>query len=125
MILEILIQLIIASNFIFIFRIIIDWSKTTNISSEKFSSQFCSSSMTDITFDDLNFRINKPYLFCHQGDCQHLFTITDVRFTYFIHFFRFEHEDDVIKEEFPKITFQSLISTSKCDICLLRLAKYI
>jgi hypothetical protein len=35
--------------------------------------------MEDATFGDLAVRIGTPYLYVHQGDCQHIITITDIR----------------------------------------------
>lgn len=31
------------------------------------------------TFRDLTIWLNKPYLFCHHGDCEHIFTFADLR----------------------------------------------
>lgn len=36
--------------------------------------------MEDHTFKDIKFRLGCPYLYLHQGDCEHLFTISDVRY---------------------------------------------
>jgi hypothetical protein len=35
--------------------------------------------MQDTTFADLTLRVGAPYLYCHQGDCQHIIMVTDVR----------------------------------------------
>ncbi|XP_070791647.1 snRNA-activating protein complex subunit 3 isoform X3 [Pituophis catenifer annectens] len=35
--------------------------------------------MEDYTFNDLNIKIGFPYLYCHQGDCEHIVIITDIR----------------------------------------------
>lgn len=36
--------------------------------------------MEDHTFLDLRFRLGCPYLYLHQGDCEHLFTISDIKY---------------------------------------------
>lgn len=36
--------------------------------------------MEDCKFEDLKFRLGCPYLYLHQGDCEHLFTISDIRY---------------------------------------------
>jgi len=36
--------------------------------------------MDDYTFNDLTLKIGFPYLFCHQGDCEHIVIITDIRY---------------------------------------------
>lgn len=35
--------------------------------------------MEDTRFIDLKVKVGFPYLYCHQGDCEHLVIITDVR----------------------------------------------
>ena len=61
------------------FRLIIDWAK----SSERFSAPglgiFHSSTMETTSFNDLNLRLGYPYLFCHQGNCEHIIVVTDMR----------------------------------------------
>lgn len=39
-----------------------------------------SAKMEDHTFEDLEFRLGCPYLYLHQGDCEHLFTISDIKY---------------------------------------------
>lgn len=36
--------------------------------------------MEDFTFNDLNIKLGFPYLYCHQGDCEHVVVITDIRY---------------------------------------------
>lgn len=33
-----------------------------------------------VKFEDLTFRLGYPYLYLHQGDCEHLFTFSDIRY---------------------------------------------
>lgn len=35
--------------------------------------------MEDTRFMDMTLKVGFPYLYCHQGDCEHLVIITDVR----------------------------------------------
>ena len=35
--------------------------------------------MEDTKFSDLKVKVGYPYLYCHQGDCEHLVLITDIR----------------------------------------------
>lgn len=35
--------------------------------------------MEDTRFLDLRMKVGFPYLYCHQGDCEHLVIITDIR----------------------------------------------
>ena len=36
--------------------------------------------MEETRFEDLSIRLGYPYLYCHQGNCEHLFTISDIRY---------------------------------------------
>lgn len=36
--------------------------------------------MEDFTFNDLHIKLGFPYLYCHQGDCEHVVVITDIRY---------------------------------------------
>lgn len=36
--------------------------------------------MEEHNFEDLEFKLGRPYLYLHQGDCEHLFTISDIRY---------------------------------------------
>lgn len=36
--------------------------------------------MEDYRFEDIEFRLGYPYLYLHQGDCEHLFTISDIKY---------------------------------------------
>lgn len=68
---------------------IIDWSlqKIETIDEDGKSilvdrgfESFKQARMEESTFEDLEFRLGCPYLYQHQGDCEHLFTISDIRY---------------------------------------------
>lgn len=42
-------------------------------------ANFSQKSMAETRFIDLSIHIGKPYLYCHQGDCEHIMVFTDVR----------------------------------------------
>ena len=51
----------------------------------------------------------KPYLFCHQGDCEHLLTIRSVRLA---------HADDPRRaESYPLRTLDGRRFRRKCSMC--------
>lgn len=56
-------------------RTIIDWSE----SHDRGYGKFQTANMEDLTFNDLNIKLGFPYLYCHQGDCEHVVVITDIR----------------------------------------------
>lgn len=58
---------------------IIDWAKENNRFKQPGLSMFESHEMADAMFEDLRVRLNYPYLFVHQGDCEHVMMVRDVR----------------------------------------------
>ncbi|KAM9207275.1 snRNA-activating protein complex subunit 3 isoform 2-T2 [Dugong dugon] len=56
-------------------RTIIEWSE----SHDRGYGKFQTANMEDFTFSDLSIKLGFPYLYCHQGDCEHVVVITDIR----------------------------------------------
>ncbi|ELV12178.1 snRNA-activating protein complex subunit 3 [Tupaia chinensis] len=56
-------------------RTIIEWSE----SHDRGYGKFQTARMEDFTFNDLYIKLGFPYLYCHQGDCEHVIVITDIR----------------------------------------------
>ncbi|XP_077004254.1 snRNA-activating protein complex subunit 3 isoform X2 [Tamandua tetradactyla] len=56
-------------------RTIIEWSE----SHDRGYGKFQTAKMEDFTFNDLCIKLGFPYLYCHQGDCEHVVVITDIR----------------------------------------------
>ncbi|KAL5981310.1 hypothetical protein ACLOJK_015365 [Asimina triloba] len=65
--------------------------------------------MHKVRFCDLHFRLGFGYLYCHQGDCRHIFIVRDMRL---IH-----PEDTQNKRAYPIIKFQCKPRWQKCCIC--------
>lgn len=57
------------------FRTIIEWSE----SHDRGYGKFQTAKMEEFTFNDLCIKLGFPYLYCHQGDCEHVVVITDIR----------------------------------------------
>lgn len=55
-------------------RTTIEWAESHNF------PPFSQAKMEDTRFVDLKLKVGFPYLYCHQGDCEHLVIITDIRF---------------------------------------------
>ncbi|XP_073039227.1 snRNA-activating protein complex subunit-like [Primulina eburnea] len=65
--------------------------------------------MQNIRFFDLMFQIGAGYLYCHQGDCKHVFVIRDMRLI---------HSEDVQNQAaYPLMTFQTKYRCRKCSVC--------
>jgi len=54
-------------------RTTIEWAKSHNFPS------YSQAKMEDTRLENLTVKVGFPYLYCHQGDCEHLVIITDVR----------------------------------------------
>lgn len=57
-------------------RTTIEWAESHNF------PPFSQAKMEDTRFVDLKVKVGFPYLYCHQGDCEHLVIITDIRSTH-------------------------------------------
>ncbi|XP_047475530.1 snRNA-activating protein complex subunit 3-like [Penaeus chinensis] len=74
-------------------------------------------SMSETTFLDLKMRLGYPYIFLHQGNCEHIIVFTDVRL---------HHQNDVQDpQRFPLLRGQASKLSVKCIICSLNLANWI
>ncbi|KAM4808918.1 snRNA-activating protein complex subunit 3 isoform 2-T2 [Rhinophrynus dorsalis] len=94
-------------------RNIIEWSE----SRDRGYSNFQTAKMEDYTFNDLHIKIGFPYLYCHQGDCEHIITITDIRL---IH-----HEDCLDRTLYPLQIKRHWFWTRKCFVCKIYIARWV
>ena len=62
----------------FIIRTIVDWASAPERINSPRLDQFESVDMALVHFDQLIIRLGYPYLYCHQGNCEHLMMFTDV-----------------------------------------------
>ncbi|CAH2293755.1 snRNA-activating complex subunit 3 [Pelobates cultripes] len=91
----------------------IDWAESRDRGYGKFQS----AKMEDYTFNDLRIKIGFPYLYCHQGDCEHIVTITDIRL---IHY-----EDCLDRTLYPLQVKKHWFWTRKCYVCKIYTAKWV
>ena len=63
-------------------RVMIDWAKDPQRRKCPGLGLFTSKRMEDVVFDDLKIKLGYPYLYCHQGNCEHLLIFTDLRLDY-------------------------------------------
>ncbi|XP_044283822.1 snRNA-activating protein complex subunit 3 [Varanus komodoensis] len=94
-------------------RTIIEWAESRNRGYENLQGV----KMEDYTFNDLNIKIGFPYLYCHQGDCEHIVIITDIRLI---------HRDDCLDRSlYPLLTKKHWLSTKKCFVCKMYTARWV
>lgn len=89
---------------------VIDWSRAA-LTSGKVSGWGLleSKPMEQTCFSDLTVRLGAHYLYCHQGDCQHIMVFTDMRTVTQI--------DEVNENKYPIHTYQTVLKRSKCAVC--------
>lgn len=68
-------KLMLLIHLFFLFRVIIEWSTK----GDRGLGSFKNAKMEATTFEDLTLRLGQPYLYQHQGSCEHLMVISDIR----------------------------------------------
>ncbi|XP_026214699.1 snRNA-activating protein complex subunit 3 [Anabas testudineus] len=88
----------------------VEWAKSRNF------PPYSQAKMEETRFTDLKVKVGFPYLYCHQGDCEHLVIITDVRLV---------HKNDCMdKNLYPLLTHKHRIVTQKCAVCHLFIGRW-
>lgn len=73
--------------------------------------------MEETTFSDLAIKVGQPYLYVHQGNCEHSIVFNEVRLA---------HPSDVqTYSSYPRHIFQAKIRRRKCKICDTFPARYV
>ncbi|KAK4295363.1 hypothetical protein Pmani_032070 [Petrolisthes manimaculis] len=73
--------------------------------------------MEETKFEDLELRLGYPYVYMHQGNCEHLLVFTDIRL---------HHQHDVQDvSQYPVLRGHALKIAQKCNICTICLANWI
>eukprot|EP01129_Flabellula_baltica_P007532 TRINITY_DN2944_c0_g1_i1.p1 TRINITY_DN2944_c0_g1~~TRINITY_DN2944_c0_g1_i1.p1 ORF type:complete len:365 (-),score=80.99 TRINITY_DN2944_c0_g1_i1:607-1626(-) len=65
--------------------------------------------MEETRFVDLELCVGKDYLYCHQGDCEHIMVFEEIR--------KINQDDILLKNEYPFHLFQCKIQRRKCTMC--------
>jgi len=74
--------------------------------------------MQDTRFEDLEIQLGYPYLYMHQGDCEHVCVFSDIRI-------RLPHHDSMVSEDYPKIVSTNRRMQVRCGICNLNTSKWV
>ena len=96
---------------------IIAWANGSRDSEPDLHSQlnpaeFRADDMTSTTFQQLLLRLHVPYVFVHQGDCEHVLIFTDIR--------AMHPSDPPLRSAYPKMTFRSRADKRFCQLCEVR-----
>ncbi|KAL2098268.1 hypothetical protein ACEWY4_007475 [Coilia grayii] len=88
-----------------------EWAKTHGF------PEYKTAKMEDTTFYELRMKIGYPYYYCHQGDCEHVMVLTDIRLI---------HPDDCRDRTlYPLLTHKHRVITRKCCVCHLYISRWI
>nr|XP_054756377.1 snRNA-activating protein complex subunit 3-like [Lytechinus pictus] len=80
------------------------------------SGEMKQAKMEETTFNDLSIRLGYPYLYVHQGDCEHNITFTDIRFM--------DENDHQDLDQYPLLCNQSAFYRNTCIGCKTLTAKW-
>lgn len=93
-------------------QVIRDWAKEP----ERGIGQMQSVAMEDTSFLDLNIRLGQPYIYLHQGDCEHLIVFSDIRIL--------SHQDPQDIRDYPLVTHKHLKNQTKCRVCQMHASRW-
>ncbi|RWS15657.1 snRNA-activating protein complex subunit 3-like isoform X1 [Dinothrombium tinctorium] len=95
-------------------QIIIEWSQEAG----RGIGPFKSANMESTKFEDLEIQLGYPYVYVHQGNCEHLLVFTDLRL--FV-----PQSDSRCLKDYPKILATNKRIPIKCGGCNLNTAKWL
>ncbi|KAJ2557318.1 hypothetical protein EV175_001417 [Coemansia sp. RSA 1933] len=99
-------------------RVIMEWANDPARQANNPKLQGLQSRLMDgARFLDLSIRLKQPYLFVHQGDCEHVMMFTDMRLL--------GPKDDQFVENYPKQIFRTRHMRHKCRMCSAYPAQYV
>ena len=95
----------------------IDYSRYLLESDPAAMERFQSRKMEDTLFKDIAVSVGTPYIFMHQGDCQHTLVFTEIR--------QMQPYDCRLVTAYPLQVFQCKIRRKKCRICDIFASRYV
>ncbi|ESO92431.1 hypothetical protein LOTGIDRAFT_120941, partial [Lottia gigantea] len=93
-------------------RSIIDWMKNSCQSTIDYKT----ASMENVRFIDLSIKLGEPYLYMHQGNCEHTFNFSDVRML--------NSDDSRNIDDYPFVLSQKVKRRVLCKSCMTYTAKW-
>lgn len=91
-----------------------EWAKNE----ERGIGELRSAKMEETRFIDLNIRLGQPYVYVHQGDCEHIIVFPEIRVFC-------PQTDSPFLKDYPKVYKTVNRSASKCRMCHINVAKWI
>ena len=90
-----------------------EWAR----SPERGIGPFKTSRMEETKFSDLEIQLGYPYLYQHQGDCEHILVFSDIRLLK-------PYTDSIDANDYPKIVSTNRRTQVRCGLCNLNTAKW-
>ncbi|XP_032809075.2 snRNA-activating protein complex subunit 3 [Petromyzon marinus] len=94
-------------------RTIVEWASCLDRGLGPFEAR----SMEDHTFNDLVLKVGFPYLYCHQGDCEHIIIVKDIRMV--------NPDDCQDRSLYPLLVSKHCFMSRKCLVCKIYTAKWV
>ncbi|KAJ2507124.1 hypothetical protein IWW47_001259 [Coemansia sp. RSA 2052] len=99
-------------------RVIMEWASDPERQEKNPKLRGLQSRLMDgARFLDLSIRLKQPYIFMHQGDCEHVLMFTDLRLL--------GPKDDQFVESYPKQIFRTRHMRHKCRMCSAYPAQFV
>ncbi len=92
-------------------RPIIQWIQTKERASQPGLGMYETARIDQVRFIDLTLRLNYPYLYCHQGNCEHLLIFKEIRLVH--------PTDPPHQVSYPLQTYLTKTMPPVCQICQL------
>uniref|UniRef100_A0A8C4N1Z3 snRNA-activating protein complex subunit 3 n=1 Tax=Eptatretus burgeri TaxID=7764 RepID=A0A8C4N1Z3_EPTBU len=92
-------------------KIIIEWAQIRDDTLAK----ACVKNMNDVTFGELRLKIGYPYLYCHQGNCEHIVIFKDIRLV--------NSSDCQDRSLYPLLMNKHFFKCHKCYMCKMYTAR--
>ena len=97
-------------------KAIIEWAKSSDRYTVPGLGLFQSQCMEDTCFKDLNIRLGYPYLYCHQGNCEHIVVFKDMRVI--------TENDPQDVRRYPFKINEACKRQRKCSVCNIHMIKW-
>uniref|UniRef100_A0A8C4N2E2 snRNA-activating protein complex subunit 3 n=1 Tax=Eptatretus burgeri TaxID=7764 RepID=A0A8C4N2E2_EPTBU len=94
-------------------KIIIEWAQIRDDTLAK----ACVKNMNDVTFGELRLKIGYPYLYCHQGNCEHIVIFKDIRLV--------NSSDCQDRSLYPLLMNKHFFKCHKCYMCKMYTARWV
>lgn len=95
-------------------RVIRDWAQED----DRGIGPLKSAKMEDTYFNDLEIQLGYPYLYMHQGDCEHVMVFSDIRLLK-------PSSDSMDPKDYPMVVSTNRRMQIRCGLCNLTSAKWV